>query len=298
MAIQNILQVFNIAMGKNDILNDILDVLPWTDVYCELFGGCGTILLNKPVSKIEVFNNKNDQIVNFLKVLQNNSEELIYRLSLTPYSRKEFTSAFETASNETDSIEKARKFFVTFEGGGSILFKFTGTTWVEPYVKELNKTCNKAYEFKTHVDMLIYAAERLRTVYIENKDWTEIIKQYDSEQTTFYCDPLYPYESENEWEIYRGKMTDEEHIALADVLKKCKGYVLISTYENKLYNELYKDWTKLTKQCSKGLSRDRKQTKETLFANYTPVIKKAKLTIERLISNNRQIPLMIKTRSL
>lgn len=284
------LKAFGIIGGKYNMVEDILDVLPQTMVYCEPFGGSGVVLLNKPISKIEVFNDKDDLIVNFFRVLRENADELMSRLSLSPYSRKEYIDAIETVQNESDPVEKARKFFIIVESTIFNLSNFKKSNWRPPYIKKFDDLRNRASEFKIRVEKLVDVIERLRLVHLEYRSAIDVIKLYDTEWTTFYCDPPYPFESRSTRNLYRFEMSDEEHVALANVLKQCKGYVLLSTYENELYDELYSDWTKLTKQVHVCSSKRSRQAVEVLYANYVPVIKKSKLTIEHLCKNNRQVP--------
>lgn len=273
------------------MLSDILSVLPQTKVFCEPFGGSGVVLLNKPPSKIEVFNDKSDLIVNFFKVLRENPEELIYKLSLTPYSRTEFLSAVNTVQSEPDPIEKARKFFIIVQSSVNHITNINSSHWSTPYVSEkIQNLRDRVNRFCTHVDLLINVAQRLRTVCIENKDAIDIIKQYDSKWTTFYCDPPYPHECRNDTKLYGCEMSTDQHVTLANTLRQCKGYVLLSTYENNLYNELYKDWTKITKQVKISSACKNRQATEVLFANYIPTTLNKSLTIERLCANDRQIP--------
>ncbi len=61
-------------------------------------------------------------------------------------------------------------------------------------------------------------------------------------------------------------MSDEEHVQLLTLLKKHKGKILISGYDNDLYNDMLKGWNKVykTNQVERGL----RQKQETLWMNY------------------------------
>lgn len=59
-------------------------------------------------------------------------------------------------------------------------------------------------------------------------------------------------------------MTDEEHISLLLELKKLKGSVILSGYDNEIYNEILKDWKKVKKDT---FSDKAKARTETLWVN-------------------------------
>ncbi len=42
--------------------------------------------------------------------------------------------------------------------------------------------------------------------------------------------------------LYRHEMTDEQHAALLQVLKKSKAKIILSSYDNELYNEELRGW--------------------------------------------------------
>jgi DNA adenine methylase len=58
--------------GKYYMVNEILSLMPMHNCYVEVFGGSGKVLLNKPVSKVEVFNDVDNNIYNLFKVLRDN----------------------------------------------------------------------------------------------------------------------------------------------------------------------------------------------------------------------------------
>ena len=78
--------------GKWAIAPWIIEHMPAHRVYVEPFGGAASVLLRKPRSKVEVYNDLDDEIVGIFRILQNPVQwrELIRRLRRTPYSRREF----------------------------------------------------------------------------------------------------------------------------------------------------------------------------------------------------------------
>jgi DNA adenine methylase len=102
------------------------------------------------------------------------------------------------------------------------------------------------------IDALPEIATRLLRVQIENRPAIDVIRLYDSEATLFYCDPPYLHDTRGDSKAYGFEMTKENHIELAEELRKCKGQVALSGYRNNLMDKLYKGWKRFDappKQC-------------------------------------------------
>ena len=69
-----------------------------------------------------------------------------------------------------------------------------------------------------------------------NLDYKEIIKELDSVDTFFYCDPPYYKKCYYEYNFD----TDEQHIELANILKSIKGKFLLSYQNREFITDLYK----------------------------------------------------------
>jgi DNA adenine methylase len=92
------------------------------------------------------------------------------------------------------------------------------------------KLWNKIPEFQP-------IAERLRNVQIEHMDGLACIEQYDSLDTLFYIDPPY---IEGDQSCYKARFDRSQHVELINAIKRCKGAVALSGYDNELYNQV--DW--------------------------------------------------------
>src|SRR5579883_641000 len=92
-------------------------------IYVEPFGGGGSVLMRKPRSYAEVYNDKWSTVVNVFAVLRDpvQAEELERRLRLTPFARDEFIGCEEEQLEQiADPIELARRtIFRSFAGFGS-----------------------------------------------------------------------------------------------------------------------------------------------------------------------------------
>ncbi len=98
--------------GKFSHLRWLLPLLPQTHQYCEPFGGSAAVILNRPSSPVETYNDLDGEIVNFFRVLRDKSEELVKAIALTPFSREEFYLAITPEEAQVSDIERARRFFI------------------------------------------------------------------------------------------------------------------------------------------------------------------------------------------
>ena len=73
---------------------------------------------------------------------------------------------------------------------------------------------------------------------VENKDFENLIRQYDREDTFFYCDPPY-YDAE----CYEVAFPKPDHIRLHDRLTQCQGKVMVSYNYCPFILDLYQDFS-------------------------------------------------------
>lgn len=99
---------------------------------------------------------------------------------------------------------------------------------------------------------------------IENIPALELINRYNTENVFICVDPPYLLNTRKR-NLYLYEMIDEEHMQLLTLLKKHKGKILVSGYDNDLYNDMLKGWNKVykTNQAERGIVRT-----ETLWMNY------------------------------
>jgi len=267
--------------GKFFLLPYLLKIIPKHRCYLEVFGGGGFLLLNKKPSRIEVYNDINGDIVNFFKVLRDNSNELIRRLKYTPYSRQ-LIEELATKRNFKDEIERAWAYYCLLNQ--TINASQKGFAY--------SKKKNHASAFKNKVDRLYEVAERLRGVIIENLDWKDCMDKYESKDAFAYCDAPYPSETRTAKNVYEYEFTRQDHIKLRDYIKNWSGKICLSTYPSEIYEELANEgWYKLEIKVSKWSrvlrknqsSNTRSRAIEVLWMNYEPPQKK--ISLEKWMSS-------------
>ncbi|MBE9008849.1 DNA adenine methylase [Pseudanabaenaceae cyanobacterium LEGE 13415] len=254
--------------GKFNHLNWLLPLLPEATHYCEPFAGSAAVLLNRPPSPVETYNDIDGEVVNFFRVLRDQQEELIQAIGLTPFSREELRIAAEESIENLTELERARRFFVRARQVRTGLAQTASVgRWAHCKLTSRAGMAGAVSRWLGSVEGLSEIVQRLLRVQIENTSAVEVIQRYDSEETLFYCDPPYPHDSRGDANAYRYEMSDRDHEALAETLRSVKGKVALSGYHCSLLDKLYKDWNCVdapSKQCMSV-----KQPRiEVLWTNY------------------------------
>lgn len=253
--------------GKFRIAPWIISKFPEHKAYVEVFGGGAGVLLRKPRSKIEVYNDIDTQVVNLFHCLRDPValEQLLRLVFLTPFSRDEF----ETAYLQTDDpVEAARRFIVRTHMGH-------GTSSIDPSDSNGFRSCDiragKSYarEWQGVPDAIAIAARRLQGVTIENLDFRQLIPKFDEDDTLFYLDPPYPLSTRNNGgKGYVHEMTEEDHRQLLWFASRARAKVVISGYDCPIYNDQLKDWRREDKQTTANGQRGAVQRTESIWMNY------------------------------
>lgn len=248
--------------GKWMLAPWIIDNLPPHRIYVEPFGGGGSVLMRKPRSYAEVYNDKWDVVVNVFRVLRDQDKALRLRqlLHLTPFSRTEFESCGDFNIREHgDDIERARRTILrSFCGFGSAA---TNAEYATGFRANSNRSgTTPAQDWKNFPDHVEGFTDRLRGVCIENREAGDVIEQHDTPETLFYVDPPYVHSTRNMQRgnaAYAVEMTDEGHRTLAAQLRAAKGMVVLSGYPCDLYAELYEGWLRIDREANADGARKR-----------------------------------------
>jgi DNA adenine methylase len=232
--------------GKFSHLDFILPLLPTHyPHFCEPFGGSAAVLINREPAAIETYNDMDSEVTNFFACLRDDGEELIRRISLTPFSREELVKA-NSPDKGLDRTERARRFFVRARQTRTGLAQTSSEgRWAHCVLTSRAGMAGAVSRWLGSVEGLSEIVQRLQRVQIENAPALEVIRRYDSRGTLFYCDPPYPHEARGDNKAYGFEMTDAEHEKLAHVLHDVEGAVAISGYRCAFMDRLYDDWLRI-----------------------------------------------------
>lgn len=235
--------------GKYKMAKWIISHFPQHEFYVEPYGGGGSVLMQKPEARGEIYNDIYGDAVNVFRVLRDplQAQELERVIRLTPCSYEEYMNAYEYCD---DPIERARRTifrsFVTI-GADGVLRKNAGFRGL----KNNETIVTTAQEWARYPNVIETFTKRLRNVLIENRDALIVLKNYDRATTLFYVDPPYVMSTRSKKTVlYQQEMTDADHIELAKVLHSLKGMVVLSGYQSALYDQLYTNWRKVVKSST------------------------------------------------
>jgi len=255
--------------GKFSHLDWLLPLLPSCHHYCEPFGGSAAVLLNRPPSSVETYNDLDGEVVNFFRVLRQEKGRLIETIGLTPFSREEFAQACELDPHLPE-FERARRFYVRARQVRTGLAQ-TATVGRWANCKNTSRAGMSGVisRWLGGMEDLTFIAERLLRVQIENRPAIDLIKLYDSRETLFYCDPPYVHGTRGDTKSYGYELTDDEHRQLAKTLNSVHGLVAVSNYQCDLMDQLYPatKWKKLLSP-PKTIHSTKDKRQEVLWVNY------------------------------
>ncbi len=238
--------------GKWRIAEWIISYFPEHKVYCEPFFGSGAVFFNKQPCYIETINDMNGDIVNLFRVCRDYPEELAKAINLTPFARDEFISCNTPSDNP---IEQARRTMVRYhQSFGTSNSSKNSWRNVQTYG---GPRC--ATMWNCLPDTIMNCCERLKKAQIENTDALTLIERYDNENTLIYLDPPY-LQNLRKKNMYKCEMSDEQHIEMLRLIKKSKSKIILSGYDNDLYNSELFNWVTAEKEtiAQMGLHRTEK----------------------------------------
>ncbi len=235
--------------GKFKIAKWVISHFPGHEFYVEPYGGAASVLMAKPRTQGEIYNDLDGDVVNVFRVLRdpNQAQELERVLRLTPFAYEEYKNAYDPCD---DPIERARRtIFRSFASIGS-----DGVSRRNPGFRGLknNETSvTAAQEWSRYPNAIRQFVDRLTNVLIEQRPALHLIGLYDRKETLFYVDPPYVMSTRSKSSVlYSNEMTDEDHTLLAAALHKVKGMVVLSGYPSPLYDDLYQDWRKVLRSAT------------------------------------------------
>lgn len=206
--------------------------------YIEPYFGSGAVFFTKPTSPHELINDMNGLVVNFFRVLRDHTDELLFALEATPWSRDEYDQSHIQTGN---AIEDARRFVTRiWQAHASDLAKKTG--WKNRGSKQ--RARGMSVRWQRVPSELAEIADRLKDAEIENRLAIDVMRRFSTRDTLIYADPPYLMETRTQ-KMYAHEMSTEDHLEMLGVLVDHPGPVVISGYNNSVYNDALNGWRKI-----------------------------------------------------
>ena len=259
--------------------------------FVDVFGGSGTVTLNRPLRRvcIEIYNDFNSNLTNLFCCVKGRTMALLLELGFLPlnsrddfnvlyrfFSRQEFTDDYLSEELELTQVyleppqaEMIQKLMLERSSRGCVrraadYFKLVRYSFSGSAKSFAGRPC----DIRRFFHLIWECSRRLKDVVIENKDFEELIAQYDREDTFFYCDP--PYFNA---ECYEVAFPGEDHIRLHDALVKCRGLVMVSYNYCPFICELYQDFYIFHTTRPNSMSQTAgSEYEEVVMTNYDPRI--------------------------
>lgn len=249
--------------GKQQLADKIISLIPPHHCYTEAFFGGGAVFFQKPVSKVEIINDLNDNMVNFYKVVKRGFPALASEIDVTLYSEHQFRQAKEIWLNSTSNEEVMRAwavFVLSHQSFSGIM----GNSWAHSDTQNLAK---KYDNMKKLFDERY--CKRMQSVQFFCRDAIDVIALCDSPTTFHFVDPPYFNSDMGHYDGY----TADDFRKLLDLLGKLQGKFLLTTYPSDIlaeYSEKF-GWQTIKHEMHKSASTIAGTMKTEVFTmNYAP----------------------------
>lgn len=265
-----VLQAFRYIGGKYRLAPWIISHMPEHKLYVEPMGGSGAVLLSKPRSHGEVYNDIDNEIVNFMLQVRDNFDPLFEKVISTPFSRQlvaQWKQEFMQNNTPRDDIERAARWFSVQEASYVGVW---GSGWLS-YI-------GAARYLVHHRIRLKEVALRLQGVAFECEDYRVTVGKYDNSKTLFYFDPPYLLEDGSNSDYFAPYLQRERfsHAGLSELLigQGLEGKWMLTYYDLPIIRKMYdiKGIYSITKEqsVSSSLSKDKPKLKRMtiLLANF------------------------------
>ena len=241
--------------GKRRIASTLAALIPPHTTYVEPFAGGAQVFFRKSPSAVEVLNDLDGEVVNFLRVCQRHPQELSRVLRWQPASRRLFEQHIKQPPELLTDVERAARFFYLQK------YAWSGKRTRKSFRFAVTRA--PSYSAASLEKRLLRVAERLDRVQLEQRPYEEILRLYDRPTTFFYCDP--PYVG---LDLYQHNFTDAQFVGLARQLGTLKGRFLLSINDCPKAREWFGQFTRKEISLTYTSTRHPRAFPELLFANF------------------------------
>jgi DNA adenine methylase len=236
------------------------------ETFIDMCVGGGSIILNKPLSKFEIINDKDPKLINLYNIVKYNCKEFINQLSHVQYNEDIFNNALvDDDFYFEDAIDSAVNYYILYRMSRGALGKtFAWSNRLRGnQIGDINA-------WKNNLDNIENISNRLRNVEILNKDFRDILNQYNNEKIFIYIDPVYLKSTRKSKDVYKYEMSEKDHKDLLILILQNKSKILISGYQSNLYQVHLNKWNRYEKLIVNHSSQStiKELRTEVLWANF------------------------------
>lgn len=255
--------------GKSRLRKFIVPLIPAHTCYVEPFAGAAWVLFGKRPSDVEILNDKEQELVNFFRVVKDKPEDLIASFEWELVSRAEFERLANLEPAQMTDVQRAHRFYYLIMAGwgGELHYPRFQTSITD------GGHGNRLFgALKTLRQRLEPIHKRLSTVIIENLDWEACVERYDRQGTVMYFDPPYPGNGCN----YSHNMRAwDAHKLLSERLSRTRCEWILSSYDKPEIRELFAQYFMTPVQSSSGMNAEKNSNtrvlnKEILITSFIP----------------------------
>ena len=221
--------LFGRTGSKYYTIDEILPLIPPHSVYVEPFVGGGAIFWNKTPVEKSVINDLDKELIDayraFNKASLSSLQALDYLDTEIPKKQvktEEYRNMIDKLETDMEEIKSqpVKHFIKTFKRSkGTFLTSGKGRMYYNIF-------------FRPYIPKLEIYKRLLKDTIIENKNYVDIIKKYDSPTTFFFLDP--PYEASKT--LYKHSTIDYEQ--MRDILRNIKGKFLLTLNDSERIRDI------------------------------------------------------------
>jgi DNA adenine methylase len=252
--------------GKRTLAPKIVRELGEHRAYWEPFCGGVSVLMAKPVARMETVNDLHGDVTNLARIVAHPTHgpafyRRVRRLVVSDDSLAQADDLVRAGDwhSEALSLDRAIAFFVTCwmgrNGECGLAKAERGRYLAVRWTPSGGDSCTR---WNSAVDSIPAWRRRLRDVMVLTRDGFDVLEKIrDEEGTAIYLDPPYLVKSDQYmYDFDEGFMGADDHSRLADLVTKRfqKARVVISYYDHPRLRELYPSWNIVACPMNKNMS--------------------------------------------
>jgi len=252
--------------GKFELSRKLIPMIPPHFRYIEVFLGGGSMFFRKKKAKLNVLNDKHNDLINLYLTVMEYYEIFMKHCESLLKSRLLYNSFKKDLKKEINYYDmpdpkRAAKYFYIIKNAFNVNFH-------NPIAKE-SEWNEKMW------NCLSASKQKLQDTMIENIDFRDLLKKYPVRDDDFwYFDPPYVIAGER-GDYYVHSLTEKDHLDLsvmADTINDENGKFMISYDDHRLVHELYDKYiiTEIPVKYS-GQLHGKDYKNELVITNFKPV---------------------------